>query len=179
MLFQPFTNWNSATLGKMKYLWFCELIGWGMEAVEVEFHLNAVSSTCSGLAYGYPGRLPLKKVLLFISRIYLMLTCRICHNLVQWTFFSAVLFHFIENKHFVVVQMHTIVVVSEAHCFFFLFFFSILLLKFDMFATSSQNSLNKKSQGTLLMFSTLLEIVSLMAVLVCGKTRKCESFMKI
>ena len=54
-----------------------------MEAVKVEFHLKAVSSTCSGLPYGYPGRLPLKKVLLFISRIYLMLTCRICHNLVQ------------------------------------------------------------------------------------------------
>ena len=37
--------------------------------------------------------------------------------------FSAVLFHFIENKRFVVVQMHTVVVVSEAHCFFFSFFF--------------------------------------------------------
>ena len=70
--------------------------------------------------------------------------------------FSAVLFHFIENKRFVVVQMHT-VVVSGAHCFFFLFFFIILL--FDMFATSSQNSLNKKFQGTQLMFSTLSEIV--------------------
>ena len=72
--------------------------------------------------------------------------------------FSAVLFHFIENKRFVVVQMHTVVVVSEAHCFFF-FFFNILLLNFDMFATSSQNSLNKKFQGTQLMFSTLSEIV--------------------
>ena len=140
---------------KYEVLWFRELIGWGVQAVKVEFHLNGVSTTCSGLSYGFPWWLPLKKTFLFISRIYLMLTCRICHNLVQWTFFLQCFFISL-NTNFLLLCRCTLLL-CQRHTFFSLFFFIILL--FDMFATSSQNSLNKKFQGTLLMFSTLLEIV--------------------
>lgn len=126
-----------------------------MEAVKVEFHPNGVSTTCSGLSYGFPRWLPLNKMVLFISRIYLMLTCRICHNLVQWTFFRQCFF--ISLKTSVLLLCRCTLLLCQGHTVFF-FFFSIILL-FDMFATSSQNSLNRKFRGTQLMFSTLSEIV--------------------
>ena len=106
---------------KYEVLWFCELIGWGVEAVKVEFHPNGVSTTCSGLSYGFPWWLPLKKMLLFISRIYLMLTCRICHNLVQWTFFLQCFF--ISLKTSALLLCRCTLLLCQGHTVFFSFFF--------------------------------------------------------
>lgn len=97
-----------------------------MEAVKVEFHPNGVSTTCSGLSYGFPRWLPLNKMVLFISRIYLMLTCRICHNLVQWTFFRQCFF--ISLKTSVLLLCRCTLLLCQGHTVFFFFFFHYFIV---------------------------------------------------
>ena len=92
----------------MKYLWFCERMGWGMEAGRWVY-LNAVPTTCSGLSYGFPWWL---SSLCFQD--ILDVDMPDLPQLGTVNTFHAVLSHFIEHQLFVVV--------SKAHSFFFQYF---------------------------------------------------------